>query len=133
MNAEALMHLDGCHFFVWVRRDPSGDVVLSYHERVGTDLRYHARFGGEDGRCEDCIALRDGRAPLSVSRRVDRWPDEAKASFLRVLEVVAEIEQIRAGEGSRPSSPVAPDGPVSSVEQAQERGCPPASVRIREG
>ena len=58
---ESLMHLDGWHFFVWVVRDPDGAVVLSYHERQGQNLRLHGRFGGEDGDCEDCHALRTGR------------------------------------------------------------------------
>jgi hypothetical protein len=114
------MHLDGCHFFVWVSRDPDGQVVLSYYEREGQDLRLHGRFGDEDGICEDCHALKTGaRKPYSHSKTLDAFPDDAKGAFLAVLTAVAEIEEARTRSGPVgtrvPPSPVAPDGPAAST------------------
>jgi hypothetical protein len=36
---------------------------------------------------------------------------ELRALLRTALDVANDLERVRAGEGSRPSSPVAPDGP----------------------
>ncbi len=95
------MHLDGCHFYVWVHRDPDGQVVLSYSERVGTDLRYHGRFGADkDGACDRCRALRSGASAKSISLHIAELPEGAQESFARVLTIIAEIEDDAANSQS---------------------------------
>jgi hypothetical protein len=97
---KALMHLDGCHFYVWVSEDLDGQIVLAYADRVGSDLRLHGRFGhDEDGTCEDCRALRDRkRKPLSVSKHIPALPDDPKATFAAVLEHICEIQERSGGD-----------------------------------
>lgn len=91
------MHMDGCHFFVWVSRDPDGQVVLTYHERTGQDLRLHGRYGQDGGDdCERCHALRNGAKRYSHSRHLDDFPDDAKGAFYAVMVVTAEIEEAHA-------------------------------------
>lgn len=121
VTRESLMHLDGCHFFVWVVRDPDGSIVLIYHERDGQGLRAHGRWGDKDGVCEDCVALRNGRKPYSHSKTLDAFPDDAQGAFVAVLTAIAEIEETRAGAGSRPASPVAPDGPERDANEGADR------------
>ena len=58
-----LMHLDGCHFFVWVTREPNGHVELSYDERTGENLYLHA----SDEPCERCA---EGLHGLHIAARV---------------------------------------------------------------
>jgi hypothetical protein len=91
---EALMHLDGCHFYVWVLRDPDGSTVLTFAEREGTNLRLHGRFGRDgDDVCERCRALRHGAARRSVSKHIDPLPDDPRETFLTVAGLVGEIDE----------------------------------------
>ena len=95
MKREALMHLDGCHFFVWVSRDPDGQVVLSFDERTGDDLYLHGRWGDDgDENCARCRALRDRKARARhVTKHIGPLPENPKESFLRVATVVGDIDE----------------------------------------
>jgi len=86
-HPEVLMHLDGCHFFVWVSREPSGNVELSYDERTGDNLALHA----SDDPCGRCSALRRGDKPRHHVRRIDPWPDDSREQFAAVLAKVGEL------------------------------------------
>lgn len=83
MNTVApFMHLDGCHFFVWVTEDGR----LTFDERRDSDLAYHAR---ED--CSRCKALRRGAKPLSVARRIDGLAADSRTALVQVFKALADI------------------------------------------
>lgn len=103
---EALMHLDGCHFYVWVFRDPDGSTVITFADREGTNLRLHGRYGHDgDDTCEGCVALRDGsRKPRRVTKHIEPLPDDAKEASITVAGIVGEIDEqhdFTRGGGSR--------------------------------
>jgi hypothetical protein len=80
---KAWMHLDGCHFFVWVDEDGR----LTFDERQGSDLALHA----SDEPCDRCTALSRGAKPRHVERQLEALPSDAKGAFLTVCGVVGEI------------------------------------------
>lgn len=91
------MHIDGCHFFVWVGQHEDGTVTLSYDERSGDDLYLHARCNDdEDEPCARCIALRGGAKQTSISRVLADFPGDSKTAFVRVLEELATIPEAAA-------------------------------------
>jgi hypothetical protein len=79
---KARMHLDGCHFFVWVAEDGR----LTFDERRGNDLAIHSR-----GDCTRCGDLRRGADPIREQRRVREMPEDAKGSLLAVMEAISDI------------------------------------------
>jgi hypothetical protein len=90
---KALMHLDGCHFYVWVYRDYDGATVLTFAERDGDNLLLHARHEEEgDEKCDRCEALRGGVAPRYIERKIPTLPEGAQESFLTVAGLIGEID-----------------------------------------
>lgn len=88
------MHLDACHFYVWVSEDPDGQTVLSYAERAGDNLLLHGRFGRDgDDTCDRCRALRNGATARAISKHIDPLPDDPKETFLTVAGLVGEIDE----------------------------------------
>lgn len=94
MSRETLMHLDGCHFFVWVYRVDER-YFLTFQDREGDDLYLHARTAGDDEEpCERCNALTVGLArPRRRQVDLDPLPDDPKESFVAVLTRVGEIDE----------------------------------------
>jgi hypothetical protein len=78
---EAAMHLDGCHFFVWVAQDGQ----LTFDERQGQDLYLHSMSD-----CPRCTALKRGATPLHERRKVE-LPEEPKSAFMSVLVAISDI------------------------------------------
>ena len=92
MKGKALMHLDGCHFYVWVYLHDDGTTRLTFAERDGDNLMLHAR-GDDEEPCERCEALRKGSAARYVSRQIDPLPDDPKETFFTVACLVGEIDE----------------------------------------
>lgn len=82
--SEAVMHLDGCHFFVWVYESEPEHWRVSIDERTGSNLAAHRR---DD--CERCAELQHGAEPVHEETTM-RAEHDPKTTFVRVLEVVAE-------------------------------------------
>jgi hypothetical protein len=81
----ALMHLDGCHFYVWV--DTEGR--LTYDERTGGNLSLHR----SEEPCDRCSALSRGAKPLHIERDIAPIPDDSKALMFKVFEALGEIQE----------------------------------------
>lgn len=89
---KAVMHLDGCHFFIWVH-EIDGKQWLTFYDRQGDDLKLHRR-SREEGEepCEGCTALSKGREPRMVKREIS-LPDDPKESLVACLLAIAEIDE----------------------------------------
>lgn len=86
------MHLDACHFFVWVF-EHGGKQRLQWTERAGTDLMLHS---ADD--CERCKALRRGAEPIAenIITTIDPpLPEDSKEAFIRILELLAADERMQ--------------------------------------
>jgi hypothetical protein len=91
------MHLDGCHFFAWVRETTDGGSELTWYERTGGDLYLHS-----DSDCDRCRELSGGAKPREHRANIT-LPEGPKEAFLAVLSALAEMEQSGVGvEGERP-------------------------------
>lgn len=86
MGDGAIMHLDGCHFYVWVT-ERDGVQSLVWNERRGSDLFLHKLAD-----CARCSALRNGAEPQEgIALTLDPpLPLDGKAAFVRILEVIAD-------------------------------------------
>jgi hypothetical protein len=78
------MHMDGCHFYVWV--DESGR--LTFDERTGQNLALHR----SDEPCDRCSALSRGAKPRHIERQLDTLSDDPKEAFCTVVCVVSELD-----------------------------------------
>jgi hypothetical protein len=97
MKAKTLAHIDLCHAYCWVVRQPDGSVVLTFDERQDSDLRLHGRFGADDDGdpCSRCRALASGATPKHTTRELpdyDEHPDP-KESFVHVLAAIGEEDE----------------------------------------
>lgn len=95
-EAKTLAHIDLCHAYCWVIRQPGGGVILTFDERQGDDLGLHGRFGvDEDGACDRCRALRAGASPKHTTREIPDYDDHAdpKEAFVRVLGAIGEEDE----------------------------------------
>jgi len=112
--AEAWNHADFCHAFAWVYEDGE-QLRVRWGERTGSNLYLHSMSD-----CERCRELRKNEHKARDGEfRMPKPPAEFSSaeSFFHVLAEIAKYvpglldnDEIAAGEGSRPSSPVAPDG-----------------------
>ena len=122
---EAWYHADFCHAFAWVYED--GDRLrVRWSERTGSDLYLHSR-----SECERCREIRRDEHKARDGEFTMEKPSaefSSHVSFFRVLAEIAKYvpgllddDEIGAGEGSRPSLPVAPDGPDAALPSGEKK------------
>lgn len=91
-TAKTLMHVDLCHAYCWVVREPDGTVLLTFDEREGSDLYLHKRAD-----CARCRDLRQINArPRHTTREIpdyDEHKDDPKMAFAVVLAVIGEEDE----------------------------------------
>jgi hypothetical protein len=86
MTGETLMHLDGCHFFVWVwKRD--GQTFVDYQEREGSDLAVH-RLEPDEESCQRCEQLSRGARVISERLEIPELPEDPMESLAAVAAVL---------------------------------------------
>ena len=92
MRLRPIMHMDGCHFYVWLGKPWGGtETVLLFSERDAESLVHWGRWDT----CARCLALRKGAAPRSVIRRDVEVPehDGAGALLATVVGMASDIDR----------------------------------------